>query len=154
MAKRKRELDNCHAYRPAKYPHYDKYPPLERDFYSMPVNDVRKHSYHLRPREHYHYYGRVPQHPALAACKASAEESKRNAHSYSINGHRHSNSSTASSLKRRLMTFKEDVDLGLSRRHQNAVTSGGDDRGHVSIGCYSVGFLISAHRIKFVSVCS
>ncbi len=131
MAKREREADKCYPVYPlVKRPRYsNEYPPLERDFYSLPGNDVRKHSYHLRPREHYHYYGRVPQHPAVTSYQHSTQGSERNAHSYSINGCRFSASSTASSRKRKLMTLKEGK-LEV-RRHHNAAASG-DDHGHVS----------------------
>ncbi len=131
MAKRRHEQDN--HYHPAKYPRYDNdYPPLERDFYSLPVNDTRKHPYHLRPREHYRYYGRVPPlAPYLANPGPQGAEKERNAHSYTVNGHRYSNSSTASTRKRRLMTLKEEVDCGL-RRRLTAASGAGDDRGHVS----------------------
>ena len=115
MAKRKHN-EHEHYYYPAKYPRYDDYTPIERDYYSLPVNNSQQHhhhKYHLRPREPFNYYHRFASHAHLSyhpTIRVKDEYKSRNAHSYSLNGHRFSNSSTASSRKRRLGALKEVAD--------------------------------------------
>ena len=111
-----------------KRPKYDlRYAPA-RDYCSLPQYDKQpcQHKYHLRPFDHrkpLNYFGSkqsIPKLPDSAVTKGSGVCTKnrsiaesvsirRNAHSYSINGHiaRCSNSSTASGRQRTLQALKK-----------------------------------------------
>lgn len=95
--RRPRDVNNVSHY-PAKRPRYDYL--HERECVSLPQQEACCHKYYLRPYEHcrpVELYGcRNPfDHDQPDLCR-------RNAHSYSLNGHRCSNSSTASGRKRKL----------------------------------------------------
>lgn len=110
---------------PTKFPRRNACP-LDRDYYSLPQNDAcpyhHHHKYHLRPREQTRYLPRtIP-----AAARIAKEDIRRNAHSYSLNGHRHSNSSTASSRKRKLEEQLLCVKAEVGRKRlRDQGTSGG-----------------------------
>lgn len=100
-----------------------------RDYFSLPQYDkpVCQHKYHLRSFEHrkpVNYYSithssltansfvSLPNRNHTAATNPnSVNDVRRNAHSYSINGHtkRFSNSSSVSSRKRKLEVLKNDT---------------------------------------------
>ena len=112
----------------SKRPHYDLRQNHIRQCCSLPEYDKRpcQHKYHLRPFEHRQpsnsdYFG-LKQ--ALASSTAyqggkkdvhlkisTESDLKRNAHSYSVNGHvaRSSNSSTASGRQRTLQALKKSA---------------------------------------------
>ena len=122
MAKRKR--GDYSGQQPTKFPRRDGCP-LDRDYYSLPQNDActyHHHKYHLRPREHSKYLPRtIP-----AAARIAKADCRRNAHSYSLNGHRHSNSSTASSRKRKLeeQLLSVKAEVGRKRQRDQGTSSG------------------------------
>lgn len=100
----------------------------ERDYFSLPQYDkpACRHKYHLRSFEHrkpvnYYSYSSLAanayvslqnrNHPAATNPNAVADIARRNAHSYSINGHAKrfsSNSSSISSRKRTLEALKKE----------------------------------------------
>ena len=108
----------------AKRPHYDLRQNHMRQCCSLPQYDNSRyqHKYHLRPFEHRqpgNYFGlkqalcSTYQGERKDVCVKISTESdlKRNAHSYSVNGHiaRSSNSSTASGRLRTLQALKKGV---------------------------------------------
>ncbi len=113
-----------------KRPKYDLRCAPVRDCCSLPQYDKQpcQHKYHLRPFDHrkpINYFGpkpslsKVPDNPVTRSsgvCTkhrtiAEGVSIRRNAHSYSINGHmaRCSNSSTASGRQRTLQALKKET---------------------------------------------
>lgn len=111
MSSRRRPRDeNNVSYHATKRPRYDYM--HKRDYVSLPQQEVFHHKYYLRPYEH-----RRPI--EMYGCGGHNEPvCRRNAHSYSLNGHRCSNSSTASSRKRKLEGLKLHTGAGSSNRKQ------------------------------------
>ena len=121
-----------------KRPHYDLRHNHIRQCCSLPQYDKRpcQHKYHLRPFEHRKpgkYFGikqalssyQVDGKDVCAKIKRSTDiGTRRNAHSYSINGHmaRCSNSSTASGRRRTLLALKEGSSIGRHAGHHKEVS--------------------------------
>jgi hypothetical protein len=122
-----------------KRPRYDLRTGQVRECCSLPQYDKPpcQHKYHLRPFEHRkptnHIVSSRPVHNIAApqtgrrtCVKKLTGDLKRNAHSYSINGHittRCSNSSTASGRQRVLEALKKGHSKGGSRQLKEEVSA-------------------------------
>ncbi len=124
----------------AKRPHYDLRTNHIRQCCSLPQYDKRpcQHKYHLRPFEHRQPANYIGMKQAFCSsayqdgrrkadvCPKFSTESdlKRNAHSYSVNGHiaRSSNSSTASGRLRTLQALKKSAAAAVGRKKNNDIS--------------------------------
>lgn len=122
-----------------KRPRYDLRTGQARECCSLPQYDKPpcQHKYHLRPFDHRkpttnHLTSKKPIHSKLAptskakggVCTKVDGDLKRNAHSYSINGHiaRCSDSSTASGRQRVLQALKKGTSKGGSGQLKEEVS--------------------------------
>ena len=111
-------------------------PPLERDFYSLPqAGPAPTCKYYLRSFEHrkpVNYYQSVLSNSNTGNTQppltyAAADNLKRNAHSYSINGisNRCSTTSTTSTRRRKLEALRDECNSTVQtrKRRKQAATS-------------------------------
>lgn len=119
--RRYREYDyNCLSQNPSKRPRNEPYL-FERDYMSLPQNDHVYHyrypcRYDLRPQEH--------RRPPVQLYSTAISFQRRNAHSYSLNDQRCSNSSTASSRKRKVDEWRKESQRNRKRPHEDQSRAG------------------------------